>query len=76
MPYHRNADLPVQVRNNLPDKAQSIYRKAYNSAWNQYASSKKPKEGADREETAHRVAWTAVKNSYKKDSNGEWVRKK
>ncbi|HAC29026.1 MAG TPA: cation transport regulator ChaB, partial [Marinobacter hydrocarbonoclasticus] len=36
MPYDRKSDLPDGVRNNLPAHAQEIYRKAFNSAWEEY----------------------------------------
>jgi len=74
MPYERNADLPKQVRDHLPEKAQTIYRKAFNSSWDQYADPEDRRGDASREETAHRVAWAAVKESYEK--RGErWVSK-
>jgi cation transport regulator len=74
MPYERNADLPEQVRDNLPEKAQEIYRNAFNNAWDQYADPEDRRGDASREETAHRVAWAAVKGSYEK--HGErWVKK-
>ena len=69
MPYDRNADLPDQVTDNLPQGAQTIYREAFNSAWDEYS------DQDDREETAHRVAWSAVKNEYRKNDDGDWVRK-
>lgn len=73
MPYERNADLPKAVRQSLPTEAQTLYRKAFNDAWKQYRSREKRRGGASREETAHRVAWAAVKVSYEK--RGErWVR--
>lgn len=75
MPYDKNSELPDQVQNNLPQKAQTIYRKAFNSAWDEYDSPEKRKDGADREETAHRVAWSAVKKSYRKNDQGRWVSK-
>lgn len=68
MPYERNADLPDSVTDNLPQGAQTIYRKAFNSAWEQYSGE------PDREGIAHRVAWSAVKDSYKKNKDGDWVR--
>ena len=74
MPYQRNADLPRSVTEALPRAAQTIYRKAYNSAWNQYAEAKKRRGGASREETAHRVAWAAVKQSYQKVGD-LWVKR-
>jgi cation transport regulator len=75
MPYDENAELPDQVKNNLPKHSQTIYRKAFNSAWEQYASPDKRRGDADREETAHRVAWAAVKQVYEKNEHEEWVRK-
>lgn len=69
MPYNNNSDLPDSVTDNLPQGAQTIYRKAFNSAWDEYAGQ------SDREETAHRVAWSAVKGSYDKNKDGDWVRK-
>ena len=65
MPYSSNADLPDSVKNHLPEHAQSIYRKVFNSALEQYKE----------ESQAARVAWSAVEKEYKKDENGKWVRK-
>jgi cation transport regulator len=36
MPYTVNTDLPVSIRENLPEHAQDIYRKAFNNALEQY----------------------------------------
>jgi len=74
MPYDRNADLPKSVRDNLPEHAQTIYRKAFNNAWDEYSDPEDRRESAGREETAHRVAWAAVKASYEKDGD-RWVKK-
>jgi cation transport regulator len=63
MPYDRNADLPDSVRNNLPEHAQTIYREAFNSAFEEYKSARDRRGDASREETAHKVAWSAVKQS-------------
>lgn len=73
MPYDRNTELPDSVRDNLPDQAQTIYRKAFNSAWDQYKDPAERRGDADREETAHKVAWSAVKESYEKKSD-HWVK--
>lgn len=75
MPYDRNDDLPESVTGNLPSHAQTIYRKAYNSAWEQYDSPEKRRGDSSREETAHQVAWSAVKKEYKKNDDDKWVRK-
>ena len=66
MPYERNADLPASVRDNLPEHAQTIYREAFNSAFEEYKSAEDRRAGASREETAHKVAWSAVKQIYEK----------
>jgi cation transport regulator len=76
MPYQSNKDLPESVRDNLPEHAQEIYREAFNSAWEQYDQPQE-RRGASREETAHKVAWAAVKRVYKKDErSGQWKAKK
>jgi cation transport regulator len=73
MPYQRITDLPKQVRDNLPTHAQEIYKEAYNSAWEQYDEPDERRGDASQEETAHRVAWAAVKKKYEKNDNDEWV---
>ena len=71
MPYTKNSDLPASVADVLPKHAKEIYRAAFNSAWEQY---QEPEE--EREETAHKVAWSAVKKEYEKDeTSGKWVKK-
>ncbi|MGZ5933336.1 MAG: ChaB family protein [Rhizomicrobium sp.] len=67
MPYQANSDLPLRIRVHLPAHAQSIFREAFNHAWQRYDNS-----GTRREEIAHRVAWSAVKRSYRKVGD-EWV---
>jgi cation transport regulator len=74
MPYKTLADLPESVRDNLPKHAQEIYKEAYNSAWDQYKDPEERRGDASREETAHKVAWAAVKQSYEKKDD-RWVRK-
>lgn len=69
MPYKNIGDLPEDVRDALPRHAQEIYRAAFNSAFDQY------QDQDDTEATAHRVAWSAVKNKYKKNDDGKWVKK-
>lgn len=72
MPYKTREDLPEQVRDNLPAHAQDIYKEAFNSAWDQYADPSERDGDADREEVAHRVAWSAVKKKYEKGEDGAW----
>jgi len=66
MPYKTNADLPTSVTHVLPDHAQDIYRAAFNNAWREYKDPKDRKLGGSQEETAHKVAWAAVKKTYHK----------
>lgn len=74
MPYDRLTDLPDGVRDNLPRHAQEIYKEAYNSAFDQYRDPDDRRGDASREETAHKVAWSAVKNEYRKNDEGNWVK--
>jgi len=76
MSYKTNADLPESVKNVLPNHAQEIYLEAFNSAWDQYDEPKERRGDSSREETAHRVAWAAVKRTYQKDDeSGTWKEK-
>ena len=77
MPYKGLSDLPESVRNVLPKHAQEIYQAAYNSAWEQYDQPEERRGDASREETAHRVAWAAVKKQYEKnEKTGKWRKQK
>ncbi len=75
MPYNTNNELPDSVKDSLPEHAQDIYKEAFNSAYDQYKDATDREGDSTREETAHRVAWAAVKNKYEKRSEGEWVEK-
>ena len=75
MPYEKTSELPSSVKDNLPKHAQDIYMNAYNSAWEQYKDPDDRRGGASREETSHKVAWSAVKEEYEKNDSGQWVRK-
>jgi cation transport regulator len=68
MPYASNDDLPPSIRTHLPDHAQDIFRSAFNRAWQTYGA----RDPWRREEIAHRVAWAAVKRSYRK-AGDEWL---
>ncbi|MFP5374501.1 MAG: putative cation transport regulator ChaB [Gammaproteobacteria bacterium] len=75
MPYQRRSDLPESVREHLPGHAQDIYKEAFNNAWQQYKDADDRRDDASREETAHKVAWSAVKQQYEKGEDGDWHRK-
>lgn len=74
MPYRTKDELPENVQStlkNLPH-ALDVYKEAYNNAYEHYADPEKRKESSSREETAHAVAWSAVKEQYEKDEDGNW----
>ncbi len=76
MPYQKIDDLPESVREHMPEHAQKIYLEAYNHAWDEYRDASKRRGNESQEEAAHKVAWAAVKNEYKKDNkSGTWVKK-
>jgi cation transport regulator len=75
VPYDSRQELPDSVKDNLPQQAQDIYREAYNSAWDQYADPDERRGDESREATAHKVAWSAVKQKYEKNEDGDWVEK-
>jgi cation transport regulator len=62
MPYRSIKDLPDSVKNNLPIKAQRIYMRVYNSAYEKYNN-------------PARVAWGVVKKQYVKSKDGRWKKK-
>lgn len=68
MPYRTNTDLPPSVRGHLPSHAQDIFREAFNHAWAAHATDTR------QEEIAHRIAWAAVKKSYRKQGD-RWIGK-
>ena len=72
MPYKSNSDLPDNVSNVLPEHAQDIFREAFNSAYDQYKDPEDRRGDDDRENTARRVAWSAVKQSYHKGDDDKW----
>ncbi len=76
MPFKNVSDLPGAITDNLPKHGQEIYLAAYNSAWDEYKDKDDRRQGATREETAHKVAWAAVKNVYAKNTKtGKWEAK-
>jgi cation transport regulator len=75
VPYQSKSDLPDSVKNVLPDHAQDIYKEAFNSAWDEYKDPSERDKGGSREEAAHRVAWSAVKQKYEKGDDDTWHEK-
>ena len=75
MPYSSNRQLPGSIKNNLPKHAQDIFRESYNSAYKQYKDPDKRRGNESHQEASRRVAWSAVKNNYKKGNDGKWHKK-
>lgn len=76
MPYDTLDELPASVRDNVPKHAQEIYRAAYNNAWKEYKDAGDRRGNESREEVAHKVAWSAVKQKYSKGDDDKWHRNK
>lgn len=72
MPYSSTHELPDGVKNVLPSHAQDIYKEAFNSAYEEYKDPADRRGHEDKEEVAHKVAWSAVKKKYEKDEAGKW----
>ena len=73
MPYKTINDLPQSVKHVLPKHAQEIYKEAFNSAYEEYKDPEDRRGDADREEVAHKVAWSAVKKAgYQKGVDDKW----
>lgn len=75
MPYSSTEELPDSVRNVLPAHAQDIYKEAFNNAYEEYKKPEDRRGDEDREEVAHKVAWSAVKNKYEKGADENWHEK-
>ena len=75
MPFSKNTQLPLTIRKHLPVGAQTIFREVFNQAWHRHENPKYRKPGTTQEETAHRIAWFAVKKSYQKGKSGKWIKK-
>ena len=65
MPYRCNAELPESVKGRLPAHAQDIYRSAFNHVW-QECRPLAVGRTLQREQTAHKVAWAAVRRRYER----------
>lgn len=72
MPYRSKKELPESVKSVLPPHAQKIYQEAFNSAYDEYKKPSERRGDASREETAHKVAWAAVKRKYEKGEDDRW----
>lgn len=75
MPYDSVSDLPASVRDKLPRHAREVYLAAFNNAGEEDKNAEDREGGASREEVAHKVAWSAVKNKHEKTTDGAWKSK-
>ena len=75
MPYATHKEIPKRVRDVLPDEAETIFKEAYNNALKYYKDPSKRRGNATLEETANRIAWSAVKKKYRKEGQ-RWVKKR
>ncbi len=73
MPYSHIEDLPNAMKKNLPTGAMEVYLSAYNQAWNTSARAKDQRTSTLAGKIAHRKAWEAVRDKYRKQGD-EWVR--
>jgi cation transport regulator len=76
MPYSSINDLPDNVANVLPKHAQEIFKEAFNSAYDTYKDPDERRDDESRENTARKVAWSAVKKTYEKGDDDKWHPKK
>ena len=74
MSYKDLTDLPEAVKFALPKHALEIYLASFNHAWDEYKDPNDRRGNDSREEVSHKVAWSAVKHSYKK-VGAEWHKK-
>jgi len=63
--YNSNNELPESIKNNLPLKAQSIWREIFNNAYKEYRDDKKSCE----------VAWSGLEKAGWEKENDRWVEK-
>jgi cation transport regulator len=62
-PFSTNADLSGTIQRRLPERAQDIFREAFNHCFDRYGD----------QEHAVRMAWGAVKRRYEEMPDGNWV---
>ena len=73
MSYNHIEELPAALKNNLPKDAMEVYVAAYNQAWTHSTPAQDRRSGISIEDIAHRKAWGAVRDKYRKLGQ-EWVR--
>ncbi len=77
MPYRKNSEIPQRIQNVLPDRAQTVWRKAFNNAHARFKKDPGTIKGPDKdpERAAIKVAWFAVKQAgWSKGEGEKWVK--
>lgn len=75
MPYHAKKIYQIVFSTSYPPMPGRSTKEAFNSAWEQYKDKADRRDDASREETAHKVAWAAVKKEYAKGEDDKWHKK-
>jgi len=73
--YPTNEDLPAGIREAMPPVVQTLYREAYNAAWNRRLAPVRRKFVVNHDTVATRAAWKAVRRLYAQHGT-TWVRRK
>lgn len=73
MPYKRIEELPDNIKESLPKKAQKIWMSSFNNVLKSCVSGGKSESKC--EDVARIAAWVAVKAQYRKNKDGNWVLK-
>lgn len=73
--YPSNADLPPDIREQLPSAVQTLYRQAYNHAWETYVMPLRRGLMASHDAAAKRAAWAAVRRLYTQVGT-TWIRRR
>ena len=73
MTFHRVADLPQRIRDELPEQAQELYFAAYNQIWEaENAAAAGDIDEQTLAELASKGAWLQVNEEYVQDEHGRW----
>jgi len=73
--YPDNESLPDELRHQLPEAIQTIFRQAYNHAWKTHVMPIRRGLTAGHHEAATRAGWAAVKRLYTQIGS-TWVRRR
>jgi cation transport regulator len=73
MPYNNIGELPAAMKKDLPKDAMEVYLAAYNQACSRSIQARAQRMRGTVEDIAHREAWGAVRDKYRKQGQ-EWIR--